>query len=288
MPLTINTIVFWLLSFVAPAPPEPGIYSWSEGPAPRIKRNDGAEIVLGKLLGKTFGQATMHSVKNDNSQFVLQLKNAGPLAAEATSSYMALMIDGICLGVWSHSDPHANGTMDLSCSVYGEEAAKRVAAALKIDLPRRKHPGHRFETRFVPEKESYGAGEPVTLKMEIRNTGAAPFTFMVGGKQRGPRDNQFRFLAYRSYGMGKAVADTGDPLNFGGIGSYHTLKPGETLTKSITLDKWFTFTEADYYRITGIYELELYDFAPPDRFGSPIWDDLAVGDCLVRVVAKDK
>ena len=38
---------------------------------------------------------------------------------------------------------------------------------------------------------------------------------------------QYRFLAYRAGGAGRAIHDVGDPTNFGGIGSYRTLKPGE-------------------------------------------------------------
>jgi hypothetical protein len=108
---------------------------------------------------------------------------------------------------------------------------------------------------------------------------------MAGGQQRGARDNQFRFLAYRSYGGGKAVPDTGDPVNFGGIGSVQTLAPGETFTRSVGIEKWFKFDEPDFYRITGMYELQLHD-TEMGGFGRPIWDDLAVGDCLVRVVGK--
>ena len=227
-------------------------------------------------------------MRNDNSVFELDFKNAGPLTAEANTSALAVVIDGICLGVWGHSDRRADSIMDLSCSLHGEASAQKVATHLKVKPQRRQHPGHRFLVRWSPEKESYTVGEPVTLKMEISNTGKEPFAFRAGGQQRGPRDNQFRFLAYRSSGTGKAVPDTGDPTNFGGIGSYQTLKPGESFTKSITLDKWFTFTDPDTYPTTGLFELDLYKTSPQQGFGAAIWDDLAVGDCLVRIVPKGK
>jgi hypothetical protein len=262
--------------------PGDGIYTWSEGGAPLVKRNDGAEVVLGKSVGRGFGTATMTSVANDNSQYVLQLKDAGPLADGAEKSYLALVIDGIILGVWSHSDRHADGTFDLNATVYGDDAAGKVADRLKVERQKRKNPGHKIEVRWSPEKEQYKAGEAVTLKMELRNAGDAAVTFTVGGKQRGPRDNQYRFLAYRGYGMGKAVPDTGDPLNFGGISTSRTLKPGETYTATVPLEKWFTFADPDFYRVTGIFELELLDAAVP--FGQPIWNDLATGECTVKVV----
>ena len=83
-----------------------------------------------------------------------------------------------------------------------------------------------------------------------------------------------------------SLHDIGDPVNFGGISSNRTLKPGETFTAKVGLDKWFAFLEPDTYRVTGLYELELCD--PNDRggYGRAIWSDLAAGDCLVRVVPK--
>ena len=92
--------------------------------------------------------------------------------------------------------------------------------------------------------------------------GTGPLSFFEGGKQRGPRDNQYRFLAYRSGGHGRAVPDTGDPTNFGGIGAVRTLKPGESFARTVTLDKWFTFTDSDTYRVTGLFELPLQGPSP--------------------------
>jgi hypothetical protein len=278
-------LVGLLGSVPAPAgPPEDGIYPWTEGREGRVKRNDGAEVVLGQRLGRGLGRAALTSVRNDNSVFTLEPRGAGPLPEGADRSYLAVMIDGVCLGVWSHSDRRPDGTIDLSCTVHGDEAARRVAARLGVEPRRRKHPGHRFETRWAPEKESYRPGEAVTLKLEIRNTGEVPFTFWVGGQQRGPRDNQYRFLAYRTSGLGKAVPDTGDPTNFGGIMTTRTLKPGESFTASVSLDKWFNFPEADTYRVTGLFGLAIQD-QPDSGFGGVTWDDYAVGDCLVRVAA---
>lgn len=258
-----------------------GIYACNTaGAGERVKRNDGAEVILGQRLGHAFGTATIRSVKNDNSLFVVHLKGAGPLADEA--GYLAVVVEGICLGVWGRSDRNADGTVDLSCSIRGEKMAQKVATYLKAPLQLRKNPGHRFDVRWSPDKESYQSGDAVALTMEIRNVGNKPFTFRVGGQQRGARDNQFRFLAYRSGGDGKAVPDTGDPSNSGGKASCQTLNPGEAFKKSVTLDRWLTLTDPDTYRITGLFELELHD----PLLGVAIWDDLAAGDSLVRIIPK--
>ncbi len=260
-----------------------GIYSWREnGDGPRVKRSDGAEVVLGKRVGQGFGKAAMQPVKNDNSRYLLDLKGAGPVAREAVGPGLLMVIDGVIVGVWGHSDPEPDGTLDLSGVIFGEEAARKVAKRLDVELPHRTDPGHRFVVRWTPDKESYKVGEPITLKLEIRNVGPVPFTFRVGGQQRGPRDNQFHFLAYRGSGFGKAVPDTGDPTNFGGIAHSKTLRPNETFTASVPLDKWFKFTEPDVYRVTGLYTLEMYP-AEAGLSARPIWDDVAVGKCLVHV-----
>jgi hypothetical protein len=267
-------------------PPEDGVYVYYTDRAGRlIIRNDGARVVLGPRVATKFGKATLRSVKNDNSQVRLDLKDVGPVASTDSTSFLVI-VDGIVVAAWSRSDLHPDRTLDLSCSIYGEEAAEKVAARLKTPLKKRRHPGHQLEVRWRSEKESYTVGEPVTLKMELTNRGRQSFTFRVGGQQRGPRDNQFRFLAYRSYGGGKAVPDTGDPTNFGGISSFRTLKPGESFNATVALDKWFRFTQPDHYRVTGMYGLELHEFTPPDVFGEAIWDELATGDCIVKVVPK--
>jgi hypothetical protein len=113
-----------------------------------------------------------------------------------------------------------------------------------------------------------------------------PIQFVEGGRQRGARDNQFAFVAMRSSGSGKAIPDTGDPINFGGIGGFRTIEPGQTWTKQVPLDKWFQLTEADTYQITGIYRVELRPTTQgnsPSASQGPVWDEFFTGECLVKI-----
>jgi hypothetical protein len=218
---------------------------------------------------------------------MLDLTDAGPLAQGPGRGTLIAVIDGVGLPVHGQSE-RRDGKMDLSFVIAHGDAARTVAKHFRIEPQRRSHPGHRIEVRVAPEKQSYRVGEPVTLTFTIRNAGDKPVAFTNGGKQRGPRDNQFRFLAYRSAGYGTAVPDTGDPTNFGGIGSVLTFQPGEEFPKTVALDKWFTFKDPDTYRVTALFELEMFDpTAASDPHGAPIWDDFAVGECLVKIVAKD-
>jgi hypothetical protein len=266
-------------------PPPDGIYLVHEkGAGPKVTRNDtGDQLVLGERLATKFGAAAVHSTNNSNTRFHLDLSGAGPLPQAQLGGYTALLIGGRCFMVYSRSDPEKNGTLNVSSVIHGEEAVKAVALALKAEPVQRKHPGHKFAVTFEPDKESYRPGEAVTLTMKIKNVGDQTVSFHDGGRQRGPRDNQFGFTAMRGGGSGKAVPDTGDPTNFGGLGSNRALKPGDVFQKKVSLDKWFQFKDADTYLITASYRLEFHE--PDEKTYRVIWDDFATGECFVRVVA---
>ena len=75
------------------------------------------------------------------------------------------------------------------------------------------------------------------------------------------------------------LPDTGSPENEGGIGTFRTLMPGETFTKEVNITDWFKFEDPGWYRVTCFYRLELIQ----DGAKYPLWDEFAVGECLVRI-----
>ena len=174
--------------------------------------------------------------------------------------------------------------MQLTAWIEGRKAAGRVAKATKVTLQLRRHLGHRFVVRLKPKKDSYQIDEAITMRMEIENVGKTTFAFWDGGMQRGPRNNQFGFMAYGGYGSGRAVPDTGDPTHFGGIAGQKVLKPGDTFAKEVKLSKWFHFKSPDTYKVTGMFRMTVD--SPGDH--GLAWDDFAVGECLVKVVKKEK
>jgi hypothetical protein len=276
-----------LLADASAADPEDGIYSCAyDGTGAKVRRTDGAIVSLGKRLGLVAGATPIRSLRNDNSAFWLELKGVGPLAEDKSMPHFLAVVDGLYIAVSGHSERHADGTMDLFLQISGSVAAEKAAARLKTTVQRRNHPGRRIEVRWTPERETYHPGEAVTMVMELRNVGDAPFTFRVGGQQRATRDNQYRFLAYRSGGSGKAIPDTGSPVHFGGPTGTRALKPGEAYTAKVDLSKWFTFAEPNTYHITGLFELDLCD--GNGGFVEPLWNDIAAGNGNVRVVAKEK
>lgn len=268
-----------------------GIYSRKlEGVGIRVPRmdRDGGEAILGARLTDKLGTASWKPLRNDHSEFTLTLTGIELPAKTEVSAQLAVVIDGVCLAVSRGQKSGGGFDGTLSGWVVGENAAIKLAKALKTELPRRKHPGHRYVVTWEPEKESYQPGTQVSLLLTIENVGEQPMTFRVGGQNRGTRDNQFRFLAYRTWGQGKALPDVGDPTNFGGICSYETLKPGEKFHAKIGLDRWFQFDDPDRYHVTGMFELELHERQADGGVSNTIWEELAAGDCLVLVEAAKK
>ncbi|HEV3079951.1 MAG TPA: hypothetical protein VGY66_09235 [Gemmataceae bacterium] len=262
------------------AEPSDGVYLVHlEGAGPKVMRNDdGDPLVLGERLADKFGQAVIESDSNDNSRFSLDLKGAGPFPPGHPGP-MALLIGGRCFVVYSNSDPEPDGKRQLGSIIIGAEAMQVVAKKFKVEPRLRKHPGYQLLATWTPDQAGYKAGEPITLTLKIKNVGAQAAAFFDGGAQRGARNNQFGFTAFHS---GKAVPDTGDPLNFGGKASLEVLEPGESFSKSVRLDDWFKFNEPGVYQITGTYKLAFYD--PKSKPRRPLWTDFASGECSVRIV----
>ncbi len=274
-------------------PPEPeaesladGVYLLTfEGPGRKVTLADGSAAILGKRLSPSVGVGgTLQSQANDNTRFTITLKKLGPLPPEVTSQQTALVVDGLVFHLGRPERLPADGLANTWANVNSADAAQVLAARYNIEPQLRKHPGHRYEVRWVPLKPRYTVGEAVTLRMELKNTGVEPLRFTFGGKQRGPRNNQFRFVA-QAGADGQGLPDTGDPTNFGGKMVSETLRPGDTFTAEVDLSRWFTFPEPNTYRVTGVFELPVIDPASPDGFSPVVWDDLAVGECDVRIVS---
>ncbi len=269
---------------------EDGVYLLLfEGEGKKVRLADGYEGILGKRVSESIGVGgKLQSVSNDNTRFIFKVNKLGPLPNEVTDQQTALVVDGLIFHLGRPEKLADDGITNSWVNVYSAEVARVLAARYKVEPELRKHPGHRYEVRWLPDKQEYRVGETITLKMELKNTGTGPLRFTFGGKQRGARNNQFRFIAQTGNGWGKSVPDIGDPLNFGGISTSNTLKPGETFTADVDLSKWFSFSQPDTYRITGVFEMPVIDPESSDGFSPLIWDDLVVGECLVRVTGKGK
>ncbi|MEM7312982.1 MAG: hypothetical protein AAF497_07505 [Planctomycetota bacterium] len=255
---------------------EDRIYAISlKGKGTKVERTSGDSVFLARKLTDQFGKPQLWSTNNENDRFRLQLKD---VPFFDTSGRFAIFLNGTCEMVGAYTDPKdvtAERSFDLIIDLYGRKHADRVATRLGLKPRLRSHPGHRLLTSFQTTRSEYKLGQPVELKLVITNQGDDPVYFMEGGKQRGARDNQFSFIS------SPAVPDTGDPMNFGGIGAFRTLKPGEVFEKKIDITKWFKFPKPGRYEITGLYELELNT---SEFTAQGLWDEFAVGRCSVTIV----
>ena len=131
---------------------------------------------------------------------------------------------------------------------------------------------------FITDKAEFSVGEPVTARLRITNIGDTEFAFIQGGRQRGPRDNQFAFSA--EFVGSKMMPDIGDPRNWGGLGSSVTLKAGQSHDIKVDLAKWFNFKESGTYNLRGSYHM---NFVNPDFYTHTLWDDYACAEFKVRI-----
>jgi hypothetical protein len=278
------SVICWSASAEEPKLPI-GLYSAmedsSDGAGPRLDRADaGGSVTIGTKLCDRFDKVSLVSESNDNSRYRLSM--SCPVAKDADlTPRLAIVVAGKAVLIWGHSDHRPAGLfVDVDGDVVGQELAEKIADELRIKPQLRKHPGYQWQVSFAPEKESYQIGDAVSLKMTIKNVGQTTFAFMDGGMQRGRRNNQFQFVAFGGSGHGDPVPDLGDPRNFGGLGGYITLKPGDVFTKTAKLDDWFKFIAVDTYRVTGMFRVALHD---PQDTSHTLWDDFAVGECTVRI-----
>jgi hypothetical protein len=279
----VFTFALFVATPAAAAEVADGIYVLAGTAGHDVKLSGGDWVALGPRRTNSWERAEVRSLANDNSRFDVVLRNVDKAVDRGEPATIVLVVNGV--GMSSHGQSHSSdGTIDLWFTLHGEDEARKIAAVLKTEPVLRKHPGHRVVLKLTPDKESYRPGEPVTLAVDICNVGDLPILFQNGGKQRGARNNQFRFLAYAGHGGGKAIPDSGDPWHHGGLSTLRPLKPGESERITVGLDNWFTFTAPDTYRVTGLFELELHHM--PERFlRTTIWEELAIGECLIKVEA---
>ena len=262
---------------------------------PNNSSKNGAEVQasnkagLLRLLNRltdNIGTPTMVSTNNDNTQFRVTLKSVGPFPKNEKFGYTAAMIDGICVWISGHSAVDEQECRDMWVSLKDRRVAERVAAKLGVSPQLRKHPGHKMHVQLTPTKQTFSSDEPIIVKLTIKNIGDHTFTFLDGGKQRGARNNQFRFTAHSDSGNSPELPDIGDAMHFGGLAAHVMLKPGETFSKEVNLTKWFDFSVTGTYKIDGNFDLEINR---GERREFPMeWDDVAKGQCLVAVKQADK
>jgi len=260
---------------------EDGIYRITKAEhGVEMERNSGGRVLVGKRVCDIPSDINLKSMNNENSRFSFTAKGCGPFE-KSDPQVLAIVIDGICEVSGSFGSSKDKPLLrDYQFVFQAKDTAQLIGERLKIEPKLRKHPGHKMLINWKSVKPTWKAGDDVELELEIKNVGDVPFKFLDGGQNRGFRNNQFKFMAFRL--GGKPIPDIGDPENSGGPASYQTVKPGETFKKKIGVSKWFEFAP-DAYELVCMYELEIFI---EEDFSFVSWEDFATGKCRVDIEGK--
>ena len=240
----------------------------------------GSIVVAGRYVRlrnrATAKETVMLSAANDNQTFTFWVV----LPLQHENDYQYLKVDN---DWWSSNGTGRDSEGTKTTFQFDRATARRVADAFGIPLHERTKldGGLRYTWRFPPKATMDKAPVPVVLRVE--NVGKTAVGFMIGGRQRGSRDNRFVFAISRN---GKPVAIKDAP-DFGGIGSYHKLEPGKHLDVTCAdLRAWADLDVPGYYTIEARYEGELskggmFPNTAADR--AQLWDIAATGQGSILV-----
>ncbi len=277
--LLISTM---LASSLAAADPkiENGLYHIQDSGGITVKSMKSGEVHLGKKLDDKIEKALVLSLNNDNTQYYVSLTAKDGFSEAPWTT--GLCVDGECLPFNSGGQNGQNAKPKLYDEIGAEwvpkVAADAVAKHLGVKPLVRHHPHHELLVKFVPGKEGFKVGEPLPVKLTIKNVGSNPFTFQVGGKFCAGRDNQFGFKAHSDH----SIPDIGSSNGAGScFEASRTVKPGESFEAEVDLGKWFKLEEPGTYTITGIYSMEFHDPDSKDRF--TIWEDYATAEFYLTI-----
>jgi hypothetical protein len=210
-------------------------------------RRVGNRSTLAKLGAQVRPQSIdITSTSNDNTQFVLWA-----VFPKQPDKDVFLFADGEYLmsDSYGHDDTGSQASFQLD-----RATAVRLAKLLGRPLNERaKLDGGLTATFVFPPRIAATSTAPITVRMRVKNAGTTTVGFVIGGRQRGARDNRFSFAISRD-GKPLAIKDAPD---FGGIMYYKALKPGDEHELTVDLRSWADVTLPGHYQIDATYEGEL-------------------------------
>ena len=223
---------------------------------------------LGEKIDLDVKKAELVSRDNLNTRFYLSV--ATPFEKEERPT-LVLLIDNLRLPCtsWGVSEGKEK---TYGFNVSGKDS-RRVADYFKIRPEVRTHPGHRIATTFQTLREEYSLSEDIRVKLTIWNLGDSPLALMVGGRNRGARDNQFSFNLSKN--GTDTMPDVGDPIHFGGLAYRVVLKPNDKFEKEVELSKWFKVDREGSYVGLGSY---FFEVVPAEGTYRVLWEDYATGE----------
>jgi hypothetical protein len=202
----------------------------------------------------TVKDARMHSTSNANSVFNLYVHHTSP--PPCTGAILQLDRDTI--------RSNGGGSGQEGCSVLftlTAEHATRAAAFFGTTRNDRKEVGERLRATF-------SVTDNRQLVVRIENPPDAPAVYWEhGGRNRGPRDNQFSMRLTRD---GQALTPVG-AFDFGGLMTMPLLQPGGFVELSAPISSWGDVSVPGRYVVEAAYETALAPFNG-DLMASPRMD----------------
>jgi hypothetical protein len=274
--------VFGMLVLAAPfatAGKKPKAVLWSGNEIAKAEK--GSVVVAGRHVRlrnrATPTEIVMLSHANDNQQWLLWVV----LPKQHAGDYQYLNVGTEWWGSGGTGGDHEGTKTTFQLDLA---AARRIADAFAIPMHERTKldAGLRYTWR-IPPKASLDKTIAIPVILRVENQGKTTVGFMVGGRQRGPRDNRFGFTIAKN---GKPVAIKDAP-DFGGIGGYHAIEPGKSLDVTCAdLRAWADLDVPGYYTIDVRYEGELskdgkFPTTAADR--AQTWDIDAAGQASILV-----
>jgi hypothetical protein len=206
------------------------------------------------------GDPHVFSITNANDHFLVWVRLDAP--PPGTRPYLRVgALELPATGTVDDDAQHVNATFAAD-----REQALRIARALGVQAAERV-PLDGGLTYAWRVDGAPAVGGPVTIALRIENHGPRTVKLMMGGRQRGPRDNRFSFRA-RFAGAPLKVEEA---LDFGGLAQDVPLAPGAHLDVQADLRGWVDLERPGTYEVDCEYNGELF----PDADGHARWPEHA-------------
>jgi hypothetical protein len=165
-----------------------------------------------------------------------------------------------------HDADHCSSSLELT-----QAQATQAASVLGVTRQDRSAIAEQVRARFRTA-QTYAAGEVIFVSIAIENPSDAPDVARHrGGRNRGPRDNQWDFRIRRD---GRPVRRIEAP-DFGGLSTYEPHAPGTTARLRAPLASWGDVSQPGSYVVHCSYETS---FVPAgidpytDAHRGAVWD----------------
>ncbi len=190
-------------------------------------------------------EMTSHS--NANTEFTMWVV----FPRQTSDQDVLLSADG---GWWQSESYGHDDSASQASFTFDRATATRLARELNIPLNERTKLDDGLQATWsIPATATIRPTDPITVRLQVKNAGKTTLGFVIGGRQRGPRDNRFSFAVSRN-GAPVAVKDAPD---FGGLSYYKALKPGEAHDFAVDLRAWADLATPGHYAVDVSYEGEL-------------------------------